>query len=272
LKRSILKKLEGKKIFITGGSSGIGKALADLCIQNGAHVAIAARNDQNLNEAKVYLEGKVSDAEQKIFAFQLDIRDSKKIFACSKEVLEALDGLDILINNAGISAPGLTSEVDEGKIRDVMETNFFGSLNMTRSFLHHFNQQKSGHISFVSSMLGFMGIYGHSVYSSSKFALSGLVECLRQELKPINVEVSIAFLPNTDTPMLEHERASEPEITKNIGDTGRTYQPGEVADIYLQEILKNKFHIVPGFETKLIYLAQRFFPSFLRFLSDRFLK
>lgn len=218
MKSSVRNKLQDKKILITGGSSGIGKALASLCIQSGAHVAIVARDGPRLNATKIDLEEMTPDPGRKVAAFQLDIRDAKQVSECSQEVLSELGGLDILINNAGISAPGLTSEVDENAIRDVMETNYFGSLNVTRSFLDHFTQQGSGHISFVSSVLGFMGIYGHPAYSSSKFALSGLAECLRQELKPFNVEVSIAFIPNTDTPLLKHERASEPEITKIIGD------------------------------------------------------
>ena len=269
---SLFKKIKNKKVLITGGSSGVGKALAELCVQNGAHVAIVARQEQSLNETKAHLDEMVLEQGQKVVAFRLDIRNLNEVSECSKDILKELGGLDILINNAGISEPGLAKDMDVDAIRNIIETNYFGSLNMTKSFLDHFSKQRSGHISFVSSVLGFMGVYGHSAYSASKFALSGLAESLRQELKPFNIKVSIAFIPNVDTPLLIREQASEPEITKMIAGKNHTYSPEEIAKIYLKEILGNKFHIVPGFDTKLLYYAQRFCPALVRYIADRPLK
>jgi 3-dehydrosphinganine reductase len=113
--------------------------------------------------------------------------------------------------------------------------------------------QKSGYIVNISSLAALIGIYGYTAYAPSKFAVRGFSHCLRAELIPFGIDVSIVYPPDTDTPQLAFERSRIPEITKKINEGGGMLSPDKVAEVIIQGIEKKKFVIIPGFEGKVIY-------------------
>ena len=111
------------------------------------------------------------------------------------------------------------------------------------------------------SVLGFMGIYGYTAYAASKFAITGFVDCLRQEMLPHNVTVSVLFPPDTDTPQFHEENRIKPPETKAIAGNIKVMSPDAVAGALLEGIEKQQYHIVPGISSKFTYFMYRHFPS-----------
>jgi 3-dehydrosphinganine reductase len=261
----------GKRVFITGGSSGIGLSLARILTGYGAHVWIAARGQQRLDDALAELRA-IARPEQKLGATALDIADRAAVEAAAKAVLEGLGGLDILINNAGIAHPATALETTGDVYDAMMRVNYFGAVNVTSALLPHFRAQRSGHIGMVSSMLGFMGIYGYTAYAASKYALTGYSDCLRQELLDMNVGITVVFPPDTDTPQLAEENRIKPPETKAIAGEVKTLSADEVAMSLLRGIERGKYHVVPGAMGTFTYFMVRHAPWAVRWVIDGELK
>ena len=179
--------MKDKVVVITGGSSGIGKALAEVFGKNGSKILITGRNKNDLDLV-------VSDLNKKgINAFGLvaDVSlesDNKKM---AKEALIKFGRMDVLINNAGISMRALFEDVDMSVVKKVMDINFYGVLYATQACLPEIIKNK-GSVVGISSIAGFRGLPGRTGYSASKFALNGFLEVLRTEMLHRGVHVLTA--------------------------------------------------------------------------------
>lgn len=253
-----------KKVLITGGSSGIGKATAMILARSGADICIAARKQERLEKARADLEILKIRAEQKINSAILDVSDKEMIFKSIPNMMKELDGLDILINNAGATYPGYITELPDEVWEDLMRVNYFGALHVTRACIPHFIRQRSGHVVNMASTLGFMGIFGYGPYTASKFALVGFSECLRQDLLPYGIHVSVVYPPDTDTPLLHEENRIKPPETRILAGNIRVMQPDVVAAIMLRGILKKKMTIIPGSKNRFVHFLFRLCPDFVR--------
>ena len=127
-----------------------------------------------------------------------------------------------------------------------MQVNYFGSLYVVRAALPAMRARRQGRIVFISSGAGLMGLFGYSPYAPAKFALRGLAEGLRAELQADNVGVSIAYPPDTDTPMLAEENKTKPEETKLMTGVVKTWSAHAVASCIMRGIKRGKFAITPG--------------------------
>lgn len=259
---------EGKKAFITGGSSGIGKALAIALAQQGAHVWIAARRQSTLDEALAEIKQAARSPEQKLGTISLDVADAAACQAAAAAVLEGLGGLDLLVNNAGIAKPAYLHEHDAELFESMMRVNYFGTVNVTMAFLAHFRAQGSGHVANVSSTLGFLGIFGYAAYAASKFAITGFSDCIRQDLLPYGVGVTVLFPADTNTPQLAYENQFKPPETKAIAGNAGMSEPEEVAQALLDGVSAGRFHVVPGGMNKLTYYLVRYAPWLVRMVAD----
>jgi 3-dehydrosphinganine reductase len=255
-----------KNVFITGGSSGIGKAVARLLIQWGANIVIGARRETMLDQALAELEPLRSG--NKIARVVIDIADRGSVHQAVGNVLATLGSVDVLINNAGIAHPGYIEVLADEVFDTMMRVNYFGTVNVTRALLPHFMSREKGHICNVSSLLGFMGIFGYTAYAASKFAITGFSDCLRQELLSHNIGVSVVFPPDTDTPQLHEENRIKPAETKAIARSVKVMKADEVARAMLAGIAAGHFHIVPGIGAKYTYFMYRHFPSLVRLVID----
>lgn len=173
--------------MITGAGRGLGRAFMKEAIANGDKVIATVRkmpeNDDIINNANV-------------LPVVMDITDPDAVSKGVQLGLDKFGRIDVLINNAGFGMSSAFEEMTDKELRVVMETNFFGTANVTRSVIPVMREQGGGMILSVSSQAGAMGFLGSSAYCSAKFAVVGLSEALRMELKPFNIQVS-AILPGS---------------------------------------------------------------------------
>jgi short-subunit dehydrogenase len=174
-----------KKIwFITGISSGLGKALAESVIENGDFVIGTFRNQIQADDFNIV-------HKEEGFALKMDITKSNEIKRALKLVKTKFGKIDVLVNNAGFGFAGAVEEASDKEIREVFEANFFGTLEVTKQVLPILREQKSGHIIQISSHGGIKAFPGFGIYNASKFALEGFSEALAAEVTPLNIKVSI---------------------------------------------------------------------------------
>lgn len=176
--------MEHKIWFITGISSGLGKALAEAVIENGDFVIGTFRN-------QAQVDGFNNQYGQKAFSLVLDITKASEIESAYKTVIEKFGRLDVLVNNAGYGLAGAIEETTIEETKAIFEANFFGTLQMTQTFLPLFRQQKSGNIIQISSHGGFKAFAGFGIYNATKFAVEGLSEALALEVAPLGIKVTI---------------------------------------------------------------------------------
>lgn len=178
---------KNKIVWITGASSGIGEAFAKAFFNEGARLILSSRRREELERVKKELGG----TDDTIRIVDLDLADAASLKAKADEALAQFGGLDVLVNNGGVSQRSLFAETDMGTIRRLMEINFFGSAELTQHVLPAMMQQRSGHIIVTSSLAGKFGTKFRSGYAASKHALQGLFDCIRQEMYEYNVDVTM---------------------------------------------------------------------------------
>lgn len=242
-----------KWVLITGGSSGIGLALAKHLAVCGANIVIAARREAQLSDAKNELLALRSSSSQIIETISMDITSEDQTNQKLQAFFSQHGTPDILINSAGVAHPGVFKDLDPQIFRWTMNVNYFGTVYVTKAIVPGMVERGSGHIINVSSIAGFLGVYGYTAYSASKFAVRGFSDVLKCELKPEGIQVSVVFPPDTQTPQLEYESQFKPEITKELAGNAGVMSAEEVADKILASAAKGKYIITPGTESTLIF-------------------
>jgi dehydrogenase/reductase SDR family protein 7B len=179
--------MKNKVVIITGGSSGIGKAMAEKFGREGSKILITGRNKEELAKATEELRQNGITVQ----SFQADVSVEEDNRKMAEEAIKHYGTIDVLINNAGISMRALFSEVDIAVVKKVMDINFYGVLYATKYCLPEITKN-NGSIVGISSIAGFRGLPGRTGYSASKFALNGFLEVLRTELLKTGVHVLTA--------------------------------------------------------------------------------
>ncbi|MDP4246662.1 MAG: SDR family oxidoreductase [Bacteroidota bacterium] len=250
---------ENKVVVITGGSDGIGKALIAKLIPLGAKVATCGRSHDKIYTLQMQYSNVL------LHAVACDVSNEQECQRFIESTIETYGGIDILINNAGISMRSLFKDVELSVMRRIMDINFFGSIYCTRYALPSILERK-GSIVGVSSIAGYRGLPGRSGYSASKFALQGWLESLRTELLQTGVQVmwvspgftasnirnaalTASGKPQGQSPLEEHSLMTAEECAEHI----------------LRAIEKRRRSTVLTFGGK----AQVFIARFLPRLADR---
>lgn len=245
-----------KHALITGGSSGIGLALSKRLAKEGCKVAILSRQEILLQSAVDEISRLTPEGSLPVIPLQADVTKRQEL----KTVLEAYTSQhgipDIVINCAGVSHPGTFTSLKHEVFQWMMDVNYFGTVNVLKLLVPGMKVRRSGHIVNISSMAGFLGIYGYTAYSASKFAVSGFTDVLRSEMKPYNIKVSIVFPPDTQTPQLEYEEKFKPFITKQVASSAKLMSAEAVADEIVRRVARGKYIVLPGFEAKAFYALQ----------------
>jgi 3-dehydrosphinganine reductase len=244
-----------KLSLITGGSSGIGLAVARQITQQGGDVIILARRQELLDQAVSELETLRGKPDQKIVAAIGDVTNFESLASVINDLMKTHGVPDVVINSAGVAHPGTFSALDLNIFHWLMDVNYFGIVNVLKLVVPQMQKRRSGAIVNISSMAGFLGVYGYTAYSASKFAVSGFTDALRSELKPYCIQISLVFPPDTDTPQLDYENNIKPFITKEIAGSAKSLSPEFVAKEILTKAAKGKYLILPGSEAKLFYFA-----------------
>ncbi|KAK0451204.1 oxidoreductase [Desarmillaria tabescens] len=240
---------KGKHCYVTGGSQGLGLAVALLLVKLGADVSIVARNEQKLRNALVEMEKARKLPSQILRWYSYDLTQCKSAEAALEAASKGHDGRcpDALFLCAGTSIPRFFVEEDEASMKRGMDTVYWiqawsalaGTKRMVRD-------NKNGKIVLVSSFLGFMSMIGYSSYAPAKHALRGLAETLRSEMLLYGISVHIFFPGTIYSPGYEAENKCKPEITLKIEETDGGQTPEKAAEGLLKGIQRGHFHISTG--------------------------
>ena len=193
-----------KKIWITGASSGIGKALAIKFANEGWQVAASARRENLLQD--------LNKNNSSIHSFPLNVKDANKCNEVFQNIIEKFQTIDVCVFCTGIHDPESEKKLNAEKIREIMETNFFGTVNCIMAVNAYFRERKNGHISIVSSVAGYRGFPAASGYCASKAALTSLAESLFFDFKRYNVRVSLVSPGFIKTPLTDKNKFPMPMI------------------------------------------------------------
>jgi len=170
--------------LITGVPTGLGRALAEAALRRGEVVIGTLRKPGQRAEFEALAPGRA-------LTTLLDVTDRERVHASVTQAIQAAGGIDVVVNNAGYGLSGAAEEVSDAEIRRQMETNFFGLVTVTQAALPFMRAQKRGHIVNISSVAGYKGILGMSIYSASKFAVEGFSEGLAAEAGHLGIRVTI---------------------------------------------------------------------------------
>ena len=183
-----------KKIWVTGASSGIGRAVAEKFAKEGWKVAVSARREEILNEMS---------KNENIFSFPLDVTNFDNCKSTFDKILEQFGNIDICFLCSGTYDPKKEQEINIEQNKFVMNVNYFGTLNCVKSVEEYFKKEKKGHISIVSSIAGYRGLPNSSGYGPSKAALTNFAESIYFDFKKHNVKVSVVSPGFIKTPLTD---------------------------------------------------------------------
>ena len=195
---------EKKVIWITGASSGIGKAVAIKFAENGWTVAVSARRQNLLNELK--------QINQNIYPFPLDVTDIEKCKLVASNIINQFNNIDICLFGTGMHDPKSEKKFNLEKIREIMEVNYFGTMNSINSIYDYFSEKQNGQISIISSVAGYRGLPAAGAYCASKAALTSFAESLNFDMQMKKVRVSLVSPGFIKTPMTDQNDFPMPMI------------------------------------------------------------
>lgn len=195
---------EKKVIWITGASSGIGKAVAIKFAENGWIVAASARRENLLNELK--------EINENIYPFTLDVTDIDKCKLIATNIINQFRNIDICLFGTGMHDPKSEKKFNLEKVREIMEVNYFGTMNSINSIYDYFSEKKNGQISIISSVAGYRGLPAAGAYCASKAALTSFAESLNFDMQMKNVRVSLVSPGFIKTPMTDQNDFPMPMI------------------------------------------------------------
>lgn len=260
--------LISKTAILCGGSKGIGKETAKRFASLGGSVCVLARHREALASAAEEIRAFVRGGEQFVEVLECDATDIESLRPLLTDFVDRHGVPDFLVNLVGYSYPQYVENLSLADYRDSMEANYFGQLIPTLVLLPHFMAAREGHIAFVSSVLGFMGMMGFASYAPAKFATIGLAEVLRNELKPHGIGLSVLFPPDTDTPGFEIENRTKPQEAAMMSESVKLMSSEDVAKVFVEGLIRNQYFIIPG-GGKFVWRVNRLFPWLVRWIVDR---
>jgi short-subunit dehydrogenase len=257
---------QGRRVWITGASSGIGEALALVFHQAGAKLILSARREDELKRVQSACGG-----EPETLILPMDVTNAAELPEKTRLALSLFGGIDLLVLNAGITQRSRARETDESVYRRLMEVNFFAPEAMARAVLPSMLSQKSGQIVVISSVAGKFGVPMRSGYSATKFALHGFFEALRAEEERNGVHVTMVCPGYIRTDIsFSALRGDGRKHAKMDSELAHGMPADECARQILQGIgRKKKEIVVAGVREKSLVYVKRFFPTLLARMIGR---
>ncbi|HEX8990253.1 MAG TPA: SDR family oxidoreductase [Anaerolineales bacterium] len=248
---------QGRLALITGGSSGIGLALAQLLAREGTNVWLLARHKDTLETA---LKSLPTQGDQRHGIAVADVSNWEQLHTTVQRITREAGLPDLLINSAGITEPGYVQDIPAETFREIMDINYLGTVHTTKAVLPGMLERGSGHIINISSAGGFITGPGYAAYSPSKFAVRGFSDALRAEVKPRGLRVSLVYPPNTDTPQRAYEVSRQSPEVHNVDENAGlgpwkfgTLPVSQVAEEILQGVKRERYVILPGSGNRVLY-------------------
>lgn len=252
-----MKDFEGKLVYITGGSSGIGLAMARLLASRGARLVLLARNGKKLEAARKEVEASRLSPSQSVRTLSVNVADHRDVIRKTRAAVEKFGLPDVLVCSAGTNKwADHFANITHDRFDEVIRTNLYGVRNVTHALLGPLKEKK-GHVVILSSAAGLFGMFGYTAYGTSKAALLGFADSLRYELKPLGINVTVVCPPEVDTPMNLDEAKTLPAEGRAVKDLGGMLTPDFVARVIVEAVAKRKYLVIPGFQTRFLYFMHR---------------
>lgn len=250
--------------LVTGGSSGIGLATVRRLAAHGARVSVIALDDP-------YLAALRADPPPRatLHLETADVSRCREAEAAVARCVAALGPCDLLITSAGIARPGYFQELPEEVFLRHMEVNYFGTLWCLRAVLPAMLARRKGTAVAISSTAGLIPVFGYTAYGPSKYAVRGLTDILRVELRPYGIHVACVYPSDVDTPQLAGEEPFKPEETRRIAGTVKPIPPEQVADAILRGVVRRQAIIYPDPKTRWLARLAGTAPGFTRFYMNQ---
>ncbi len=259
---------DGAKVVVTGGSSGIGLATAKAFARRGAHVGIVARDESKLGAAKAAILDVRARDGQRVVTASGDLSDWREARRALGALVDADLQPDVLVNCAGVIIPGEFTAMSPEEFDRNLIHGFDSVVNPCRAFAPAMVERRSGHIVNVSSVAGYLGIYGYTGYAAAKYAVMGFTEALRFEMKPHGVRVSVVCPPDTDTPALAREKTLRPAETDRIAGNIKAIPAEPVAESIVRGVETNKYFIIPDLTSRIYFRLKGLWPELFFFIVD----
>jgi len=219
------RELEGKVALVTGGSRGIGRAIAESLAEAGAHVAVIGRDETRAREAAAALTGEGHAG------FACDVADPQQVVATMADVEREIGPVDILVNNAGITRDNILVRMKDEEFDEVIAANLKGSFNFTRAVSRGMMKRREGVIVNVTSVVGLIGNAGQANYAASKAGLVGLTKSVARELAPRGIRCNAVAPGFVRTDMTDALSESQVEALRERIPLGALGEPEDVAAV-----------------------------------------
>lgn len=236
------------------------------------HICLVARHADSLEKALAAVRVQAADPEQCFLSLPADVSQPDEAQAAIDQVTREIGLPDLVINSAGVAQPGYFQDTSLDLFHWMMDVNYFGIVNVCKAVVPGMLDRGSGHIANISSASGFLGVYGYSAYTASKYAVAGFSEVLRAEMKPHGVHVSVVYPSDVDTPQLAYETRFQPPETRALRPLRSVMQPEAVAREVVRGIERKRYIILPGWDSKLMYVLTRLLGTAVPPLMDLILK
>ncbi|MBU1227927.1 MAG: SDR family oxidoreductase [Actinobacteria bacterium] len=255
----------GRHAIVTGGSSGIGLATVRMLVAEGARVSVIALDDDYLSA----MAAAPPIGERRVHLIDADVADRSQVDGAIAACVAEHGPCDILITCAGIVLPGYFEDLAVGEFERENAVNYLGTLYAIKAVVHPMIERGRGSIVCISSAAGLLGVFGYSAYGPTKYAVRGLCEIIRNELKPHGIGVSCVYPSDVDTPQLAFEEPYKPAELRAVSGTIKPVPPEQVAAAILKGIRKGSPVIYPELQTRLVARVSGALPGFTRFYLDR---
>lgn len=261
---------EGKRVLLTGGSAGIGRATAIELARQGASVVVAARREGPLLEVVEAM--RAAGRGGATFGFvSMDVVDEAAVEAGVASAIAQLGHLDVLICNSGVAKCRTLLETSTEDMQWLFNVNCIGHFQVSRAVGRHMAERGAGRICFVTSTLGWFGAYGYGAYCASKFAIDGMARALRQEMMLHGVDVMLFYPPTTDTPGLARENEDKPKLVwalESENNFVKTRTAEFVGERLVAAVARGRFENNVGADWNAIRVLARHLPGIFRWQLD----
>lgn len=258
----------GRNLLITGGSKGIGLAIAREFAARGANLFLLARGQEALDQARVTIARDCQNVG--IETASCDVSDFEAVRLAVDAMRKRFGEIHGVVSNAGFAAPQYFDLIEPAEFRRVMEVDYLGSVYVTKAVVPHL--ERGAFVAFTSSVAGYLGAFGYTSYSPAKFAQIGFAESLDQELRSRGIQVSVLCPPDTDTPGFAVENETKPFETAEMSKSANLMQAADVARRFADKLARGRFLINVNVESNVIYRLKGMAPGFSRWVMHRMVR
>jgi NAD(P)-dependent dehydrogenase (short-subunit alcohol dehydrogenase family) len=251
--------LAGKVAVVTGAASGIGRALAEVLAQRGCSLALADVDEVGLAETARHVEA----SGRRATVHPVDVADWERMVAFAGQVVAAHGGVDLVVNNAGVSLTGTLEEQSIEDLRWIVGVNFWGVVHGCKAFLPHLRRRPEAHLVNVSSLFGLIGLPTQSSYCATKFAVRGFSEALWAELADARIGVTVVHTDGVRTNIVRASRSADPAAKARMVERfeRQTVAPELVAERIARGVERGALRVRVCRETYAVDWAKRLFPA-----------